>query len=242
MIYLFILKLKTKWFNKWAEKNLISDEKLLDTLKNISNNLGTADLGVGLYKVRTPKIGQGKRGGFRTIVVFKEEDIAIFVYGFSKTDKDNLNKEELKYFKKLSKDLLSINRQEYKRLEKLGDFIKYKGIIMRASVKKAIGNTVQDLVKRGVKTSFTEKELKALGVEIPEVEINAIDIQEIREKTNLSQNVFAKILNVSSSSVKQWEQGKRTPTGSTKVLLELLRKNPDILNYRIESTVHGRQA
>ncbi len=121
-----MLKLKTKWFNKWAEKNFITDEKLLYALENISNNLGTADLGGGLYKVRTQKIGQGKRGGFRTIVVFKEEDIAIFVYGFSKTDKDNLNKEELKYFKKLSKDLLSIDRQEYKRLEKLGDFISIK--------------------------------------------------------------------------------------------------------------------
>lgn len=121
-----MLKLKTKWFNKWAEKNFITDKKLLYALENISNNLGTADLGGGLYKVRTQKIGQGKRGGFRTIVVFKEEDIAIFVYGFSKTDKDNLNKEELKYFKKLSKDLLSIDRQEYKRLEKLGDFISIK--------------------------------------------------------------------------------------------------------------------
>lgn len=113
---------------------------------------------------------------------------------------------------------------------------------MRTSIKKAIGGTIQDLIRRGVKTSFTEKELKALGVKIPEVEINAKDIQEIREKTNLSQNVFAKILNVSSSSVKQWEQGKRTPTGSTKVLLELLRKNPNILNHRIETYIHSRQA
>lgn len=113
---------------------------------------------------------------------------------------------------------------------------------MRTSIKKAIGGTIQDLIRRGVKISFTEKELKALGVKIPEVEINAKDIQEIREKTNLSQNVFAKILNVSSSSVKQWEQGKRTPTGSTKVLLELLRKNPNILNHRIETYIHSRQA
>ena len=107
---------------------------------------------------------------------------------------------------------------------------------MRNSVKKAIGTTVQDLLKRGVKTSFTEKELKELEVEIPQVEMSAKDIQRIRERIKLSQCVFAKILNVSSSSVKQWEQGKRTPTGSTKVLLELLKKNPDILNYRVESS------
>ncbi|MCH7772735.1 MAG: type II toxin-antitoxin system RelE/ParE family toxin [Bacteroidetes bacterium] len=121
-----MLKLKTKWFNKWAKKNFITDNKLLKTLENISNNLGTVDLGGGLYKVRTPRYGQGKSGGFRTVVVFKEADIAIFVYGFAKTDKDNLDKQELKYFKKLAKDLLEINKNEYIKLEKLGDFISLK--------------------------------------------------------------------------------------------------------------------
>lgn len=106
---------------------------------------------------------------------------------------------------------------------------------MRTKIKAAIGNTVEDLISSKVKTSFTEKELKALGIKIQKVKINAKDIQKIRESTKLSQNVFAKVLNVSSSSVKQWEQGKRIPTGATKILLELLKENPKILNYRIES-------
>jgi len=106
---------------------------------------------------------------------------------------------------------------------------------MRDSIKNAIGDTVQDLINSGIKTSFTEKELKEFGIKIPEVEINAHDIQKIREKTKLSQSVFAKVLNVSPSSVRQWEQGTRKPTGSTKVLLELLQKQPSILNYRISS-------
>jgi len=121
-----MIKLKTKWFNKWAKKNLISDDILLDTLKNIPNELGVVDLGSGLYKVRTPKTGKGKSGGFRTIVVYREEYISIFVFGFSKTDKGNLNNQELKYFKKLSKDLLSITREEYMELVKLGDFVSIK--------------------------------------------------------------------------------------------------------------------
>jgi putative transcriptional regulator len=107
---------------------------------------------------------------------------------------------------------------------------------MRTSIKKAIGETLQSLVSGGIKTSFTEKELKKFKVVIPEVEIKAGDILEIRKRIKLSQSVFAKILNVSSSSVKQWEQGTRTPSGSTKILLELLKKNPNILNYRIESS------
>jgi len=121
-----MIKLKTKWFNKWSIKNHITDEKLLNTLQDISNNLGVVNLGSGLYKARIQKAGQGKSGGHRTIVVYKEADIAIFVYGFSKNEKDNLEKEELKYFKKLAKDLLSIEREEYKELEKAGDFISIK--------------------------------------------------------------------------------------------------------------------
>ncbi len=107
---------------------------------------------------------------------------------------------------------------------------------MRESVREAIGETVQDLILCGAKTSFSEKELKKLGIIIPEVEINALDIQKIRETTKLSQSVFAKLLNVSPSSVRQWEQGKRKPSGSTMVLLELLRVQPSILNYRIKAT------
>ena len=104
---------------------------------------------------------------------------------------------------------------------------------MRKSIKEAIGSTVQDMLDSGLKTSFTEKELNSLGVEIPEVEITASEIKKIRKKTKLSQAVFAKLLNVSLSSVRQWEQGARVPTGSAKVLLELLDRSPHILDYRI---------
>ena len=121
-----MLKLKTIWFNKWAKKNAVSDKSLQKTIENLSNNLGITDLGSALYKIRTPKLGQGKSGGFRTIVVFREADIAIFVYGFAKTDKDNLDKEELKYFKRLAKDLLKIENNKYSELIKQGSFISLK--------------------------------------------------------------------------------------------------------------------
>ena len=119
-------KLKTKWFNKWAKKNDLTDKSLTKAIENISVNLGTIDLGGGLFKVRTPKVGQGKSGVFRTLVVYKEKDIAVFVYGFAKTDKDNLDKEELKYFKVLAKNLLKIKNNEYIKLEKQGSFIRLK--------------------------------------------------------------------------------------------------------------------
>ncbi|MDP6396835.1 MAG: type II toxin-antitoxin system RelE/ParE family toxin [Candidatus Marinimicrobia bacterium] len=86
------------------------------------NPIYTLDSTSGLFKIRTPKIGKGKRGGIRTFLVYKESKKAIFVYGFSKNKKDNLDKNELKYFKKLAKDLLAIENSEYERLISLGNF------------------------------------------------------------------------------------------------------------------------
>jgi putative transcriptional regulator len=104
---------------------------------------------------------------------------------------------------------------------------------MRTSVKEAIGTTVQDMLESGLKSSFTKKELESLGVRIPKIVITSAQIREIRKKTNLSEKVFAKLLSVSPSSVRKWEQGINIPRGSAKVLLELLNRSPHLLDYRI---------
>jgi putative transcriptional regulator len=109
--------------------------------------------------------------------------------------------------------------------------------MMTDSVKEAIGSAVQDIIDAGVKVSFTKKELDELGVKVPTVELSADDIKNIRKKMNLSQMVFAKLLNVSLSSVRQWEQGARKPSGSTMVLLELLQKDSTVLDYRLDLKV-----
>ena len=106
---------------------------------------------------------------------------------------------------------------------------------MRKTIRKAIAESVTDLITGGFGTSFTERELNEFGVKIPEVSVPQEKIKHIRRETHFSQTVFAKLLNVSPSSVRQWEQGKRTPTGSTKVLLDILNRQPHILDYRIDS-------
>lgn len=106
---------------------------------------------------------------------------------------------------------------------------------MRDSIKQAIGETVQDMVNAGLPSSFTKKELDVLDIKVPTVELAPQQIKAIRGQMHLSQNVFAKVLNVSLSSVRQWEQGKRQPTGATKVLLELLEKSPNLLDYRLSA-------
>ncbi len=103
-----------------------------------------------------------------------------------------------------------------------------------SDLKDCIKETVQDIVDSGYDHNFTERDLNRLGVKVPEIELTATAIKEIREKTKTSQAAFARMLNVSLSSVRHWEQEKRSPSGSAKVLLELLNKNPNLLDYRFK--------
>jgi hypothetical protein len=104
-------KLKTKWFNKWAKKQKLSNEKLLLAIADMQNNLSSVHLGGGLYKVRVSSESSGKSAAFRTIVVYKKGDRAVMVYGFMKKEQENLSASELKNFKTLSKDILALSNE-----------------------------------------------------------------------------------------------------------------------------------
>ncbi len=54
----------------------------------------------------------GKSSGFRIIIVYKSGDIAIFLFGFGKNERDNINQSELKYLKRLGHDLVSLTSTE----------------------------------------------------------------------------------------------------------------------------------
>jgi len=105
-------KLCTKWFKKWARKARLTDENLLESIDNLEKGLSVADLGGNIYKVRVQRPGKGKSSGFRTIIAYRCEEKAIFLYGFSKNEKSNIDKTELNYFKKLGNDLLSLTVEQ----------------------------------------------------------------------------------------------------------------------------------
>jgi hypothetical protein len=78
---------KTKWFSRFARQADIDDAKLVETIRNIENGLIDADYGGGLIKQRIARDGEGKSGGFRSIIAFKSETRSIFVFAFSKAKK-----------------------------------------------------------------------------------------------------------------------------------------------------------
>lgn len=65
-----------------------------------------ADLGGGVIKQRIARAHEGKSGGYRSIVIFRSGDRAIFVYGFPKNTRDNVRQDELQGFKELAEQVL----------------------------------------------------------------------------------------------------------------------------------------
>ncbi len=79
----------------------------------------------------------------------------------------------------------------------------------------------QGLHKAGVIDAVTMREFDADC--LPEVKVlSAQDIKALRLRENISQPVFAKCLNTTPSTVKQWEQGDKNPRGTSLKLLNLV--------------------
>lgn len=55
------------------------------------------------------------------------------------------------------------------------------------------------------------------------------DIVKVRGKLGLSQSKFAAVLGISASTLQNWEQGRRSPTGPAKVLLKIATRHPEVL-------------
>ena len=105
-------KLSTKWFNKWSKKVNLTNDDLLVAISDLEGGLSTTGLGSHLFKVRVKREHSGKSSGFRTIIVYQEGEQAIFLYGFGKNEKENIDKAELQYFKKLGNDLLAFDSEK----------------------------------------------------------------------------------------------------------------------------------
>lgn len=99
-------KLKTKHFSKWQKKIDLTDTELNSAIEDLIDSKSAPSMGKFLNKVRVARGGEGKSGGYRTIIVFKTNEIALFSYGFGKSEKDNLDSKELKWWKKVCKRYL----------------------------------------------------------------------------------------------------------------------------------------
>ncbi|MBM4245654.1 MAG: helix-turn-helix domain-containing protein [Deltaproteobacteria bacterium] len=52
------------------------------------------------------------------------------------------------------------------------------------------------------------------------------DVRAVREGYGLSQSKFAALMGISAATLRNWEQGRRKPEGSARVLLQVVARNP----------------
>ncbi len=117
---------KTKAFTRFADKAGLSDAALCRAVENAGRGLVFADLGGGVIKQRIARPGHGKSGGFRTLIVFRAGKRAIFVHGFAKNEKDNIEKNELVALKKLAAELLAHHEKTLARVIASGVLVEVK--------------------------------------------------------------------------------------------------------------------
>ncbi len=97
---------KGKAFMRFARKARIADADLWKAAQLANIGLIDADLGGGVIKQRIARAGEGKSGGSRSILLFKKDNRAVYVYGFEKKDVANIDRRELEAFRELAEVVL----------------------------------------------------------------------------------------------------------------------------------------
>ena len=122
----FVRIFKSRWFQRFARKEGIGDAALREAVARAENGQIDADLGGEVIKQRIARPGQGRSKGYRTIILFRRGAKAFFVYGFSKSQRANINDDEEQQFKEAAKIVLSLTENALSVRLKRGDFVEAK--------------------------------------------------------------------------------------------------------------------
>lgn len=117
---------KHRSFHQWATSEDLMDHTLKKAIEEMKKGLYEANLGSGLYKKRIALSGKGKRGGYRTLIAFKEEKRAFFIYGFAKNVCDNISESEKTIYRQLAKDLLNMDAIAIRKMMDNGKLFEVK--------------------------------------------------------------------------------------------------------------------
>jgi putative transcriptional regulator len=68
-----------------------------------------------------------------------------------------------------------------------------------------------------------------------EVDTSTVDIAAARKKLGMSQDTFAHTFGISAGTLKNWEQGRRSPEGPARVLLKVIDREPEAVQRALEA-------
>ena len=113
--------LATRVFSRFAKSERISHGSLREAVDRAGRGLVDADLGGGLIKQRVARPGQGRSRGYRTVIAVRQDDKAVFLYGFAKSERDNISAADLARLKKLAALYLGATSDDLGRWCKSGE-------------------------------------------------------------------------------------------------------------------------
>ena len=90
----------------------------------------------------------------------------------------------------------------------------------------------------GARQALEFLEGKHNGCRVTTIRISAGAIREIRRTLRLSQTEFSRQFGFSVATVRNWEQGRNQPDGPAKVLLAVIRRNPEVAGDAAADLVH----
>lgn len=106
---------KVRSVARFARRERIGDGDLIEAIGRAERGIVDADLGGGLIKQRVARPGQGRSGGFRVLVAFRLRDRAVFLYGFAKNERDNIDPDELADLRELAESWLTASVEQIGR-------------------------------------------------------------------------------------------------------------------------------
>ncbi|KAE9534600.1 type II toxin-antitoxin system RelE/ParE family toxin [Ursidibacter arcticus] len=114
---------KTRAFAKFASKQKIEDTQLVEAIKRAEFGLIDANLGGNIIKQRIARQGQGKSGGYRSLIFYKINDNHFFVVGFAKNEQENISATDLASLKLLAEQYANYQDEHIALLLQTGALI-----------------------------------------------------------------------------------------------------------------------
>lgn len=112
----------TKSFDRQARKADLQDYALVEAVMRAERGLIDANIGRFLIKQRIARPGQGRSGGFRTMIMYRKGNLAVFIYAFAKADQANLSDRELNSLQALADSVADVSPAAIIELVKIGEW------------------------------------------------------------------------------------------------------------------------
>jgi hypothetical protein len=79
-----------------------------------------ADLGSGVITQRVARTGQGRSGGYRMLIAYRTRDRSIFLYSFAKSERENIDNDELATLREIAAGWLNADKEGLERALEMG--------------------------------------------------------------------------------------------------------------------------